>query len=62
MSLIDSSRPLSPQMSMMDFSPILGLVFSNFKTMEGKDSVLIYHRHNVGSNAHGTEVEQRDES
>ena len=30
--------------------------------MEGKYSVLIYHRHNVGCNTHGAEVEQRNES
>lgn len=29
--------------------------------MEGEYSVLIYHRHNVGSNTHGAEVEQRNE-
>ena len=32
-----------------------------FKTMEGEYSVLIYHRHNVGCNTDGTEVEQGDE-
>ena len=29
--------------------------------MEGKDSVFIHYRHNVGSNTHGAEVEQRNE-
>ena len=33
-----------------------------FQSMESQDAVLVGHRHDVGGDAHGTEVEQRDKS
>ena len=36
MSLMEISRPLSPQMSMIDFRPMLGLEFSNFRPWKAK--------------------------
>lgn len=61
-SLIDSSRPLSPHTSTMALRPTLGFWLSCFQSVESQDAVLVHHGHEVCCDAHGTEVEQRDEA
>ena len=43
------------------FQTHTGILIENLQAMEGEDTVLIDHRHHVGGNAHGTEVQQRNQ-
>ena len=60
-SLIDSSRPLSPHVH-DGLEADAGVLVELLQSVESQDAVLVHHGHEVCCDAHGTEVEQRDEA